>query len=86
MDGDTQPRRPFFRRPLFIAFVVVLAAAAIWASASLAGGSAPPSPAKAKVTQVDRAPAVRGFHTGGNGGSKGECPFKGHRFNTPADV
>jgi hypothetical protein len=86
MDGDTQPRRSFFRRPLFIAIVGVLAAAAIWASASLAGGSAPPSPEKAKVTQVNRGPALRGFHTGGTGGSKGECPFKGHLFHTPADV
>ncbi len=79
MDGETQPSRSFYRRLLFLAVVVVLAASAIWASASLAGGSAPHSPTKAKVTKIDR-----GY--GGNGGSHGECPFKGHRVDTSDDV
>jgi hypothetical protein len=80
MDGDTQPGRSFYGRPLFLAVVVlVLAASAIWASTSLAGGSAPQTPAKAKVTKIDRGYA-------GNGGSHGECPFKGHRVDTSADV
>jgi hypothetical protein len=86
MDGDTQASsRSFDRRLLLIALAVVLAAAAIWASASLAGGSAPPSPAKAKVTQVNKGPAGPGFHTGGTGGSKRDCPFK-ERFDTSNDV
>jgi hypothetical protein len=81
MDGDTQPRRPFARRSLFIAIVVVvLAAMAIWASASLAGGSAPQTPSKAKVTKVDRSP-----QSGVNGGSRKHCPFEG-RHDTSADV
>jgi hypothetical protein len=80
MDGDTQPSRSFYRRPLFLAVVVlVLAASAIWASASLAGGSAPQTPAKAKVTKIDRGYA-------GNGGSHGECPFKHNRVDTSDDV
>jgi hypothetical protein len=86
MDGDTQATgRSFDRRLLLIALAVVLAAAAIWASASLAGGSAPSSPAKAKVTQIKKAPAVGGFQYGGNGGSKRDCPFR-HRSDTSADV
>jgi hypothetical protein len=84
MDGDTQPSRPFDRRLLLLAVAFVLAAAAIWASSSLAGGSGPPSPAKAKATvsQVDRGLKSGGFHTGGTGGSKERCPFEGHQFDS----
>jgi hypothetical protein len=86
MDGDTQATgRGVDRRLLLVALAFVLTAAAIWASASLAGGSAPSSPAKAKVSQVKKAPAVGGFFSGGNGGSKRDCPF-GHRADTSADV
>jgi hypothetical protein len=89
MDGDTQATsRGFDRRLLLIALAFVLAAAAIWASTSLAGGSAPSSPAKAKVSQVNKAPGAGGFYTGGNGGSGRDgrdCPFK-HRADTSADV
>jgi hypothetical protein len=85
MDGDTQPSRSFDRRLLLIVVALVLAAAAIWASASLAGGSAPPSPAKANVPRVDFSPAGGGLHPGGTGGPRRDCPFK-HRLNTSADV
>jgi nitrous oxide reductase len=85
MDGDTQPSRRFDRRLLLIAVAFVLAATAIWASSSLAGGSGPASPAKAKVSQVNKGPASPGLHTGGAGGSRRDCPFK-HRLDTSADV
>jgi hypothetical protein len=68
-----------------IAVAFVLAAAAIWASASLAGGSGPASPAKGKVSQVNKAPASPGLQTGGTDGSKRDCPFR-HRLDTSADV
>jgi hypothetical protein len=80
MDGDTQPKRSLDRRLLFAAFLVALIAAALWASTSLAGGSGSPSPAKAKVSQVDRGPA--GLHSGGTGGSKDDCPERGNVVDT----
>jgi hypothetical protein len=84
MDGDTQPTRRFDRRLLLLAIAFVLAATAIWASSSLAGGSGPPSPskAKAKVSQVDRGPMSGGFKAGGTGGSNRRCPFEGHRLDS----
>ena len=60
--------------------LVALVVAALWASTSLAGGSGSPSPANAKVSQVDRGPAYQ--HSGGTGGSKEDCPDRGAGFDT----
>ena len=80
MDGDTQARaRVLDRRPL-IAVAVALAAAAIWAGTSLAGGgsSSPDSPSSPGVSNVD---------SGGTGaGTKDDCPERGNRSDASADV
>lgn len=78
MDGDTQARaRSFDRRPLFLAIAGALAAAAIWAGTSLAGGSAPSSPASPGVSNVD---------SGGSVESDENCPFKDGSSGSSADV
>jgi hypothetical protein len=79
MDGDTQVKvRSFDRRPLFLAIAGVLAAAAIWAGTSLAGGSAPSSPASPGVSNVG--------DSGGSVESDHDCPFKDSRVDSSADV
>lgn len=79
MDGDTHVRaRSFDRRPLLLAIAGVLAAAAIWAGTSLAGGSAPSSPASPGVSNVG--------DSGGGVESDEDCPFKDNRADTSADV
>ena len=80
MDGDTQARaRSFDRRPLLLAIAGALAAAAIWAGTSLAGGSEPSSPAGPGVSNVDQG-------GGGSVESDHDCPFKDGRSDTSADV
>ena len=78
MDGDTQAQaRSFDRLPLLVAIAGVLAAAAIWAGTSLAGGSAPSSPASPGVSNVDSGGSVESDH---------DCPFKDSRVDSSADV